>query len=459
MVWRGKIIYTSPSWGLLGLFALSLAFMGGSSRFDVSHIAVLRPICALFLIPACYCISATDLRRGLMPAFLLSLSGLWMALQLVPLPPELWANLADRQVIAEIDEIIGLGDVWRPLSLAPFRGLNALTGLVVPVSAMALAIAFKANPRQLFILILGIGLVDASFAILQVIVGPGSPLDLFAVSSRGVAAGVFANENHSAVFSAIALLATARLALVDRDARRPGWLITLYAGAFVLVFLAILVSGSRAGLFAGLVALCATALMVWRADGPKAASKTADELRKFSSQRVAFIGFFCCIAILVGTFLWAGRTPAFRDLFGVNAFEDLRWAIWPTLVAMMENHWLLGTGIGSFDVVYNIYEPTALLLPAYVNQAHNDWAQIVIEGGLPAVILLSGLLLWLGMTLKAFWADRKGEGSHRLIFWLAVLVIIGGASIVDYPMRTPIFQAVAVWLLLSIGWDRRAVTR
>jgi O-antigen ligase len=120
---------------------------------------------------------------------------------------------------------------------------------------------------------------------------------------------------------------------------------------------------------------------------------------------------------------------------------------------MAGDHWLLGTGFGSFDAVYRFYEPTDLLLTRYVNHAHNDWAQLVIEGGLPAVLLFLTGLGWLCRTL---WItiSRSEAAPGQLIFWAACLAILSAASFVDYPLRTPIFQCVCIWLLTSLATER-----
>ena len=38
---------------------------------------------------------------------------------------------------------------------------------------------------------------------------------------------------------------------------------------------------------------------------------------------------------------------------------------------------------------------------------------------------------------------------------MSVFVIVGAASFIDYPLRTPLFQLVAVWLLLALSRDIR----
>ena len=128
---------------------------------------------------------------------------------------------------------------------------------------------------------------------------------------------------------------------------------------------------------------------------------------------------------------------------------------WPVIVEMLGSHWALGTGFGSFEQVYHIYEPSALLMPSYVNQAHNDWAQFIIEGGVPAGLLLTGIIVWIVKAIGTMLFHRTRRADA--IFWMSIFVIVATASLVDYPLRTPLFQLVAIWLLLALSRDARDI--
>ena len=115
---------------------------------------------------------------------------------------------------------------------------------------------------------------------------------------------------------------------------------------------------------------------------------------------------------------------------------------------MISQFWLLGTGFGSFEEVYHIFEPDRLLFPEYINQAHNDWAQLVIEGGLPAVAI--GLVALAGLARGSIAMARDPDmPGNRSVFWLAATSIVLSASLVDYPLRAPVFQLIVAWLALA----------
>lgn len=436
---------------LLGIFCFALMLAGGSSRFDASQITVLRPLAALLFIPALWFLGRDDLRRAAVVLVLLGLWLVWMVVQLIPLPSDLWHQLPGREIIRGLDVMAGLDEVSRPISFAPFRGWNSVFGMIVPLCALLIALASKPNSRQLLLLIAAFGVLDAALGLLQVLGGAQSPLYFYAITNRGFPVGIFANENHSALLSAMTLVIISRLGLSAATAMDARWLRLAYVPVFILVLLAVLISGSRAGLVLALMALGAGGTMAWLERWGQARQSGSQALA--SDRRVNRLLPAFALAVMLGlivAFLVLERTPAFEDLLIRSSFEDLRWLIWPFLKEMMQTHWLFGTGFGSFDRVYQIYEPTDLLMRAYVNQAHNDWAQLVIEGGLPAVAIVSATMIWLGSSVYSIWS----HGKARAVFWIAVLAMLCVASLVDYPLRTPVFQSLGVWLMLVVADDK-----
>lgn len=444
------------TWIWLALLAAVVALLGGSSRFDAVQAAALRPLAALFLIPGLYWISRDAIGTARAPLAMLGLLALWTALQLVPLPPGLWQALPGRETVAELDALNGLEGTWRPISYVPIRGWNALFGLIIPVAGVVLALALRANLRLLLAIIVAIGIADAALGLLQVLGDRDGPLYFYTHTNLGSPVGIFANENHSGVYSVITLLAIARLGLNPGVMRRKTGIAIGLSAAFVLVTLAVMVSGSRAALGLAVASLFACALMAWLLLG-------RPQLEGGKAARLAIVAQYprtlllVCLA-LVGLLLYAlmqfDRTPGVINAFDQNAFEDLRWKLTPVLHDMIGTYWLVGSGFGSFDAVYQIYEPTSFMTPAYLNQAHNDWAQLIIEGGLPTVLITLALLRWIAFSIPGLFA-RNAEALARCVFWIAIIGVLAIASLFDYPLRTPIFQLVGVWLVLGLAVDLR----
>lgn len=438
-----------------------VGLLGGSSRYDAIQNIALRPLVALCLIPAIYYLSKEALEKAKPLVMMFFLLGLWMVVQLIPLPSAVWQLMPGREGIAEIDRLVGLEDAWRPISLVPSRGWNAVISLIVPAAALLVGLTMQITARQYLILIAGLALVDALVGLLQVSLGGAGAFYFYQITNTGSPVGLFANENHSAVFSVVALLIFSRLALTSVDFKEPPYARLFYALAYLLVLFAVLISGSRAGLAASALALAATAAMAWlraqqvaqrrKRRGSRSSASPSQVSVISPSPRTLLFAFAGSSAALLAAFFFLESSPGMTAFIGQNAMEDLRWQIWPVIEGMVAKFWLLGIGFGAFHEVYFTLEPTNLLAPAYINQAHNDWVQLVIEGGIPAIAIFIAFAVWVWRAVVALLTSSSA--LFQLCFWLPIGIVIAAASAVDYPLRTPIFQLTFVWLLLVLKQD------
>jgi O-antigen ligase len=119
---------------------------------------------------------------------------------------------------------------------------------------------------------------------------------------------------------------------------------------------------------------------------------------------------------------------------------------------MMSDFFPVGSGFGSFDPVYRSYERVETLSTTYVNHAHNDVVQLIIEGGLPATALILTFAGWFVVRAVHLWRQRLVSNQQLLgRVASAALLMIMLSSLVDYPLRTPMFATVAAilccWML------------
>lgn len=443
----------TKSWAAIALLAAVVAFLGGSSRPDAVQIIALRPLAALFLMPAFYWITRermADFRTLLIIAALLAV---WTAIQLIPLPPFIWQSLPGRDPVSAIGEALGMTSVWRPISLVPARTLNALVSMLVPITGLLLAIALGIRPTVLLLSIVGLGILNGALGILQVLGGHDSALYFYEITNRGAPVGIFANQNHSAVFGSVCLLVVGYLLTVRLSYFESRWYRAGLIATWLFLLVSALIGGSRAGLLTTFLALLAIGFMFWSVKDSSHDDRGAGGWRRILSNKAALLGGFAVLIIgMIAVFWLFRRVPALDQLTEIGDFEDFRFYLWQPLAKMVADFWLFGSGFGSFEEVYHIYEPTELLFPFYVNQAHNDWVQLLIEGGLPAVLLLIAVGFWMVNRIKCVFAEDS-RGLPKVVFWSAVLAIICFASLVDYPLRTPIFQLAAVWLLVAFSHD------
>ena len=406
---------------------------------------------ALFLIPALYYWSRAAAAEARPPLVILGALSFLMVVQLFPLPPSIWESLPGRVAIAEMGRALGQDDVWRPLSLVPARTLNALASLVVPAAALGCLIMLRTNQRTIFYMITGLGIFNALVIIGQTASGAMAALYPYSITNAGTAVGIFANQNHGAVFAGLTLLIIGYLLACAIHSHRSRQHKAALVALFLFAMVAALTAGSRSGLLVTFLALISSVAMVWIGLGGE--RRGTDVLPQMfgRSFRPAWSLALASVlvVIVVSLFIVMERVPALNDLTQQDNFKDLRWILLPTFEEMARIYSIFGAGFGTFEEVFHIFEPQISMNSEYVNQAHNDWVQLVIEGGIAALALVVATGWWFVSSLR-----RIGCGSRQAIvnqlFWLTLMLILLLASLVDYPMRTPIFQFSAAALAVAL---------
>lgn len=444
---RGSPFWRDPSFQrfvvLIVLFVVC-GLTGGSYRPDTTALLVLRPVLivgigVLILIPGKW--RWTGLKA---PLALLTLFASTMALQLVPLPSNLWLMMPGHASYAS--EVVGMAQPARPISLTPDLTINSLLALL---PALAVLMGFAGmNSRHrwnLVWVIIALILVSAAFGVLQAAGGPDSPAFLYGQGEDIVPTGLFANRNHHAVAMGSAL---PLLAVVFRRAlgRRALVAIGSAATAVVLVPL-ILLTGSRQGAalgslsMAGAVSIALAGRVAWQG----------------KNKKWAILGAVGVPVAVVALTLIAGRAVSIERAIGAGGLEgEMRFQAMPTMLQMTRDFMPWGIGYGAFEPLFRGYEPEWLLRSTYLNRAHNDLLEIVMSGGVFAVLVV---VLFLAFLVQRTLAIVRCPLVHSRWTWLgraAVLVIAVflSASLIDYPLRTGlasmIFATAICWLSVAL---------
>lgn len=433
----------------LVVFALFLGIVllfGGASRADVLGQGVVR-VAALVVIALCsFQIGREEWRSIRAPAAMLIALALVIAAQLIPVPPEVWRALPGRELYVQALDEAGIAGGWRPISLAPDLTLNSLLAVLPPLAAvLAMGVIGRAGyPLLVPVLLIAIAL-SALIGVLQV--AAGSPY-FYRVTNLGSAVGLFANRNHQALFLAMAFPLLAAWALLKRRSRtgdgsmRP-WLALCFAAAVMPL---LLVTGSRAGLLLGVVG-AAAALAIALADTRLSPRRALPHVGR---RMAIFAGIAFAAAVgMLAVFVFAGRDEAVRRLLEGGP-SDARLEFFPIYLQMAGDFFPVGAGFGSFDPVFRAYEPYWALSTFYLNHAHNDPLQFAIEGGLPAIAVLAAFLVWAALRMIAFW--KGNESGLTVLLGRSGSIMVGlalAASLVDYPLRTPI---MAVVFAVAVCW-------
>ncbi len=439
-------------WMLLVIVALG----GGSSSPQALSLIYLRPLIIIVATAALFTSNrmASDL-RPLFAILLLSLA--WCAIQLIPLPPALAAQLPGHEFIANVDSVAGLSGVWRPVSISPDLTLNALVSIACAIAMLVTIGGFDPARRSQYILpLLALVGMNVVAGVIQVSAG-GDAYRLYNRSHEDAAVGLFANRNHYALLlsAGFPLLAAWYIAgqgggkvkaLSDRGP---------VASIAVLVLLVlIIVTGSRAGLALGVVGLMAGGWIVWRnRQGTTTGSSETNARRKVAMLALVVV---VAAAILSATVTLKGVAVdrVFASSGDLSTEDRLRFA--PLVLSAIVSYFPFGSGFGTFDPVFRRMEPDAALNPKYFNHAHNDFLELLLTGGLPALLIL---VIFVGYIAKLTIRGLRQPPGHAAaacqagaaVMWMAL-----AASLVDYPLRTPVLAAVVI---LSLSMASSAISR
>lgn len=417
------------------LFAICLMIGGGAVEFGPR--LGLQLLIALFLIA--FTLPRGEERQTLVrraPSALYWLAGALLMLpilQLIPLPAGIWQSLPGRDFDLAVRQAIGAERGSFPLSIAPLEtAVTPFAMLVLAGVAYSALAAPYSSIRAFLWLIIGFGALNVVVGVLQLASG-GNSLDFYNSPHSTNLLGLFANRNHTALFLAAMMPIAWHIIYTSR--LQPNARLACAGGALVIGWAGIIGTTSRAGIALGAISFI---LMLFLA-------RKEWIRRRWKAAWLAFVGVGLT---LVGVFfaLSARTEYLFSRLSDID--QDLRWEIWQKSLGLVESSWPAGAGFGTFSPYYKRFETPDDLRAQFINNAHNDYLEVIIEGGLPATALLVAviiLLMWTTFSvLRREGPTIKSPFVVGLIFpWLTL-----AHSIFDYPMRRMAIAAPVVFFFV-----------
>lgn len=357
--------------------------------------------------------------------------------QLINLPPGVWSALPGRAGIAESFKQADLATPWLPISLDPSATVRAWFTLI-PATAIFLAtmqLDFAAR-RALSLVIIAFGLISVLLGLAQLMQGHNSALRLYPFTNIEDSVGFFANRNHYAALLVALIPATVAWlvsAMQTRSEYRP-LSIAIGAIAYVSLLLGLGMARSRAGIALAVVATLLSLSLATRRRSPTGRSTF------FAVGVASIVG--CLFVAYYAFFRLLGRFDA--DLLG-----DIRLTIAEVTTGAAWIYQPFGSGFGTFESIYRMFEPREALQETYINHAHNDWLELFLEGGIPAALLLAAFLIWFAVRSMKLWrAPSLGEYVIDTLLarsaTIAILLLLL-FSLVDYPLRTTSLSVLIAW--------------
>lgn len=432
---------------LLGVLWLA----GGASRPDVFGQVLVRSAAWLVLIGALLVMKRPTIRDVRPVAVLMfAVSGLAL-IQLVPLPPEVWQALPGRAVFERAALLAGESQPWRPLAIVPGAAYNAAASLIVPIAFFILVIRLDEREAAWLPGMLLTFIAIATLPGLAQFAGAAFNNPLIN-DTPGQVSGIFANRNHFALLLAFGCLLAPAWAFGSGSGAL--WRMVVALGLILVFTLTILATGSRAGLFLGLLALVIGFGLTW--------SRIRQILHRGPKWLFPALitGIVAVMVIVVLLSVAADRAVSINRAIAMDAGQDMRRRGLPTVIEMIKIYFPVGSGLGGFDPLFRMHEPFELLKPTYFNHAHNDFLEILLDTGAAGLLLLVAAIGWWGWASFRVW---RGKGNRvRLAARLgsAMILLTLVASIFDYPARTPTIMALlvvaATWLSKGVADTARA---
>ena len=420
---------------LVGAYLLVCILAGGSSQ--VMWTNLLLQVLGVFLIAwaALSRRGATVENRADLPLKMLIGAGLVIVLlQLIPLPSSVWSSLPGRESIASGYATLRQPLPALPVSETPFVSVSVLFA-IIPAVAMVVAVEnLRPSPRVLAAaIVLGLAMGIALGSI-QAADGPFSSAYLYKITNPG-AVGFFANRNHMATLLLIGIPMATALAASGKTGGSHGM-----AVAFLVVIGVGVVLNSS---------IVAYALIIPVALASAASLPTAVNLRKFALP-AAMLAIVAAVAFLISKPV-AGSLDS-----NVMRAMDGRTEIWTRTMEAIAANFPVGTGLGSFAQIYRQYEDPVEVGRFYVNHAHNDYLEIILEMGGGGALLLLLFLAWWGILACRVWTSRLSTPFARAATIASAVVIVH--SLVDFPLRTAAISAIFATCIALMAQHSRHTT-
>lgn len=428
-------------------FLILVAFTGGSSRTDVESVVLLYPAAMIGCGMALVTLKRRHVEgRALLIVGIAAILSLCL-LHLLPMPITIGAQQPLRTAIQIIYNLEIESNAFAAFSVAPLQSVYSLIHLALPL--VILLWGFQLNRRdlnRLLPIVIGLGALSGILGLLQIIGGAEGPLYLYNITNRGNAVGLFANRNHGALLLACLFPILAVWASIDERRQPSRYSRKMMALALsILVFPLLLVTGSRSGILIGLLGLVASLILFQTAN--------SGNLGKGTSKYWYGLGMLSAICLIFLTIFYS-RAEALDRLLGTTQAEDMRLEYWHFASGLFWQYLPLGAGSGAFADIYRVVEPNRLLNSNFVNHAHNDWIETAVLFGFPGIALVFIALIFFVRRSFSIWIGKLHNRYSTNVARMAglTIILIGVASLTDYPLRTPLFSCLfAIMLLWFIG--------
>lgn len=401
------IVMSALAYGTVHYWALGLFNLGGLT------------ILVLWVLDA-WRLGNLRVSRNVLQLPLLGALGLGL-IQLLPL----------REIAAAGVPAFGISNT---LSLDPYSTRLVLVQLATLLIYFSATLVFLDTPHRLQVLVRTIMIFGFLLALFGLTQSFTSPTKVYWIRelNQSTAFGPFINRHHFAGYMELTIALPLGLVFAGAIAREK---IILYLFVAGLMGVALVMTASRGGIIS-LVAeilFLITVTAIWRKQSHRRHRKSS-RIKRIAAR--AGMATALLVSLFLGVVMLGGEFSINRFIDSVNTDDPTtgRAHFWSVTLNIIKAHPYVGTGLGSFGVIYTQYDSRNGLFR--LEQAHNDYLQVLSDAGVVGAALGLGfvVLLFYKAIQRAKSADdfRRGVALAGLSGCFGVLV----HSFFDFTLHT-----------------------
>ncbi len=320
------------------------------------------------------------------------------------------------------------------LSLDPNSTRLVLVQLATLLIYFSATLVFVDTPHRLHLLVRTIMIFGFCLALFGLTQSFTSPTKVYWIRelNQSTAFGPFINRHHFAGYMELTIALPLGLLFsgaVDKEKR------LLYVFVAGLMGVALVMTTSRGGIVSLVAEIMFLVVVtaIWKKQSERRRTRSARFKRiagRIGMATALLVGLF------LGVILLGGEFSIYRFIDSVNTDDPTtgRAHFWSVTLDIIKAHPYLGTGLGAFGVIYTRYDTRNGLFR--LEQAHNDYLQVLSDAGIVGAILALGFvaLLFYKALERARSRDdfRRGVALASLSGCFAVLV----HSFFDFTLHT-----------------------
>lgn len=401
------IVLSALAYGTVHYWALALFNLGGLT------------LLVLWVLDA-WRLGNLRISRNLLQLPLLGALGLGL-IQLLPL----------RELTAAGAAAFGASNT---LSLDPHATRLVLVQLATLLIYFSATLVFVDTPHRLHVLVRTIIVFGFCLALFGLTQSFTSPTKVYWIRelNQSTAFGPFINRHHFAGYMELTIALPLGLVFAGAIEKEK---ILLYVFVAGLMGVALVMTASRGGIISLVAEILFLVVVtaIWRKQGERR-QRRSGRIKRIAAR--AGMATALLLSLFLGVVLLGGEFSIHRFIDTVNTDDPTtgRAHFWSVTLTMIKAYPYLGTGLGAYGVSYTQHDSRNGLFR--LEQAHNDYLQVLSDGGLVGGVLALGfvLLLFYKAIARAKSKDdfRRGVALAALSGCFGVLV----HSFFDFTLHT-----------------------